>query len=445
MKKALKKVFKSELTYILTFLSIYLGTFLSSKAAISFIISFLLVLFINKYKGLFKNKSDILYPILYLLIYLLSLKMSGTQYLVGFLLGASSSAFLLNNLIFSKNNSNFKEKEALDTAFVLKISLIIQAVFSFNYFYNLIIQDVRGQNRLDNNLVTISIALYLGLIPVIQLILKKLFIKKVDFISYLNIVFIINLLISVGIFYKTFLEIGSLKVIIPVVLSYLSILLLSLITHYISPKQFKFKRTLSTFAYIAIPGLLLLYYPWSIGNYLSTTFSFLALAVFLNTLFLNKTNTNLELRVSTISTFAINLFLLLFGIFNLSAKGIITRVNIANINYLIMLILGAFFIMLIRDLRDAIKNTLLKKNLESTYSILVMALTGFTIFLILDLGGVESLISFIMGILAITLIKNIFEERTKESLKYNALHRFLENNLINLLTTISLSLVLVKI
>ncbi len=444
MKNLILKIFKSEISYILIFLSIYLGSFLSYKALVSFVIAFLLIVITSKYKNIF-DKFPILYSFLYISIYIVSLKMQGIQYLVGFLLGTATSSFLLNNLFFSKKIKKLKDKEALKASFIVKIAIIAQILYSFNYFYNLIIQDVRGQNRLNQNLVTLSVGAYILITPLAQSLLKKLLSKKIDFVSYLNSVFIVNLLLSLGIFYKTFIEIGSLKVILPIALTYLSILLIILINQYINFKKLKFKRTLSTLAYIAIPGLFLLYYPWSIGNYISVIFSFLSLGVFLNTLFLNNKDTNLEVKILSTSNFAINLYLILFGIFNLSAQGIITKINIADLNYLIMLIFGAFFVMLLRDLKDAIKYNLIKKNLESIYSIIVMSIIGLIVFLILDLGGVESLSSFIMGTLSITLIKNIFEERSLDNSLSDIVYKYLESNLINLLTIISLGLVLVKI
>jgi hypothetical protein len=443
MKDILKKIVKSDLTYSLIFLSIYLSIFLSITAGIFFIAGFSLTFFLVTVKKTLKK-----YPFLIVLVMLIPLILGymylGVYEVVGFMLGSSIAGFMMGNYFTSSTTDKITEDTLIDLQEIIKITSVTQVLFSLYFFYTLIIEDIRGQNKLDTNLVYLAIAGFVVLIPLTQIVIKKLFYKRLDIVSYTNILFLAITGVIFGIFYFSFLEIGLHNVLLPAIYTVAGILLISAYVAYSKDKQFKLKRTLATLIFVGAPLLLMLYYPWTTSRYLGVMASCLTLVLFLPNLFTNEKNIQISFRITNVYVLVVNIYLILMALFSLSSKGIIARLNIANIDYLLMLMFGMFLVMFLSDIKDAVHNVLTKYNLASTYSVIMVALGTLTCYLILDLGGIEGIGSFLFGIAGYMFIKNSFELRGKINNK-NLAYTYLENNLLNLLTVLTLSLILVKI
>ena len=112
-----------------------------------------------------------------------------------------------------------------------------------------------------------------------------------------------------------------------------------------------------------------------------------------------------------------------------------------------MLIAGIFTIYFIQDVRETLQVRLIKKRLVGVFSVLSIAACALLLFFILDTGKLESLGSFLFGIICFIYIKNNFSLRTfsKELIKKDVEYTYLENILLNLLTVLSVSMILIKI
>lgn len=443
MKKIIKKIVKSDLTYSLIFLSAYLTVFLNISAGIFFAVGFISTVGFVVIKNIIKK-----YPILITLVLLIPLILgyvySGTYEVVGFLLGSTIAGFMLGNHFTSNDGKTIEKSTLIDLQEIIKITSINQVLFSLYYFYNLIIQDIRGQNKLDGTLVYIGIAGLVVFIPMVQIIIKKLLYKRLDIISYSNILFLAVTGVTIAILYNAFVEIGLHNIVIPILCSAGGVLIVSAFVKFTSNKTFRFKRTLQTLVYVGVPLLIMLYWPWTVSKYIGVMASCVSLVLFLPNLFMDEKQIEISFRITNIYVFIVNIYLILMALFSLSSKGIIARLNIANVDYLLMLIFGMFLIMFLSDIKDATHTFLRKFNLSSTYSIIMIAIGTLISYLILDLGGIEGIGSFLFGIVGYMFIKNNFELRGNTS-NYNLAYTYLENNLLNLLTVLTLSLILVKI
>jgi|GEM_PF-3927605 len=443
MKKLVKKILKSDLTYSLIFLSAYLSIFLNIDAGIFFTVGFISTVGFVVIKNIIKK-----YPILITLVLLIPLILgfvySGTYEVVGFLLGSTIAGFMLGNYFTSNETKAIEKSTLVDLQEIIRITSINQVLFSLFYFYQLLIQDIRGQNKLDDMLVYTGIVGLVVFIPLVQITIKKILYNRLDVVSYSNILFLAITGVTIGVLYKSFVEIGLHNIVIPILCSAGGVLIVSAFVKFTSNKNFKFKRTLQTLVYVSVPLLLMLYWPWTISKYIGVMASSISLVLFLPNLFLDEKQIEVSFRITNIYVFIVNIYLILMALFSLSSKGIIARLNIANVDYLLMLIFGMFLIMFLADIKDATHTFLRKFNLSSTYSIIMIAIGTLISYLILDLGGIEGVGSFLFGIVGYMFIKNNFELRGNTT-NYNLAYTYLENNLLNLLTVLTLSLILVKI
>lgn len=443
MNKVIKKILKSDLTYSLIFLSAYLTVFLNISAGIFFAVGFVSTVGFVVIKNIIKK-----YPILITLVLLIPLILgyvySGTYEVVGFLLGSTIAGFMLGNHFTSNDGKTIEKSTLIDLQEIIKITSINQVLFSLYYFYNLIIQDIRGQNKLDSTLVYLGIVGLVVFIPLVQITIKKILYKRLDIVSYSNILFLAVTGVTIGVLYKSFVEIGLHNIVIPILCSAGGVLIVSAFVKFTSNRTFKFKRTLQTLVYVGVPLLVMLYWPWTVSKYIGVMASCVSLVLFLPNLFMDEKQIEISFRITNIYVFIVNIYLILMALFSLSSKGIIARLNIANVDYLLMLIFGMFLIMFLSDIKDATHTFLRKFNLSSTYSIIMIAIGTLISYLILDLGGIEGIGSFLFGIVGYMFIKNNFELRGNTS-NYNLAYTYLENNLLNLLTVLTLSLILVKI
>ena len=447
-----KRILLSDLTYSFIFFSAYLSFFLDKNAGIFFALSFLLTFLLVKIKETFK-KIPLLDSVTLLFLFVLGFYFYGTYQTIGFILGSSVSAFMMGNFTVMNKLSTQGSKEIGNLEEMTRVTLTNQIVFSFYYLYSLIIQDTRGQNNLENNMVIVSIAAFILSTTIIQVITKKLLYKRLDIISYSNFLFIVFSGICFAILYNSFLEVGAFNIILPIILSAFCIILITAFLIYSEKKIYNLKKTTTTLIYITLPMILLLYYPWNISKYLGMLFTSLTLVIFLSRNFVQYDNIELKFRLNHITIFIVNLTLILGSLFTLSTKGIITRLNIANIEYMLMLIFGIFVVLFLQDTRDSIKTVLLKYNLIGTYSVIVIALIALGLLIILDISGVEALGTFLFGLLATIFVKNTFVARIKKnqsskkiSYKNSTIaYTYLESNLLNLITALSMALMLVKI
>jgi hypothetical protein len=441
--KSLQRILKSDLTYALIFLSLYLGVFLNKDAGVFFISGFAITFTLVKIKNILKKYPLLIIPVI-LIPTILGYVFVGVFEVVGYLLGSSIAGFMLGNYFASKPNQDLKESTLIDLQEIIKITSINQVLFSLYFFYTLLIQDIRGQNKLDNTLVFVGTLAFLILIPLTQIAIKKLLYKRLDIVSYINILFLTVVGIVFATLYSAFVEIGIHNIILPIIFSAAGIMLVSAYTVASRSKHFKFKKSVTTMFYVLVPLVLMLYYPWSVSRYLGVMFSTLTLVLFLPSLFLNEKYLQLTFRITNMYVFIVNIYILLMGLFSLSSKGIIARLNIANINYLLLLMFGVFLVMFLNDIKEGVHQFLQKYNLASTYSVLMVALGTLVCYLILDLGGIEGIGSFLFGIIGYLFIKNAFELRGKTP-NSTVAYTYLEDNLLNLLTVLTLSLVLVKV
>lgn len=432
MTKIIDKIIKSEILYSLVFFCLYLSVFVNLVTGIYFILGFLYVYFFTiSYKTL--SKLPFLISLFYITPLILGFFVQGTFSVVGFLIGTSVAAFVLlnRNLVnIASGNSKFTN-----------IALVGQVGFSFFYFFNLVIQDIRGRNKLDNYFVTIGIVVFIFATSFIFPLIFKFVTKFVDNLSFANIFLIISILITTGSLYSAFIEVGSFNTILPVSFIFGVASLIYFFTH-TQNSHFKFKRTISTILYSAVPLIFTIYYPWNISKFLGSMFAALA-SITLFSLSFMDTNKDFRFRVTGLNTFIVNIYLFLVSLFFLSSKGIITKINIAEINYLIAVLFGIVLVMMFEELRESSSLFIKNLRLENIYSVLLIGIAVIIVYITLDLGGVETLGSLLFGVIGYLFIKNNFfayklAEKDKE-------YVYLENNLLNLLTVFSLSLILTKL
>jgi len=446
-KSIFLRIIKSDLTYAFIFFSFYLWFFLNQKAGIFFAVGFLLSYLFVKLKNIYQK-----YPIILLFYYLIPFiggyYFFGTYQTVGFLTGTAIAGFMMANFSVIKNGIPFAKKIS-NLEQISKVIIINQVGFSFYYFYLLIIKDIRGQNKLEMNNTLISVLVFIIAAFFIQWFIKKLLYKKLDTISYSNVLFVFATAITFGCFYNAFLEIGALNVILPAILSIVSILSLISYIKVFKNKQFKLQKSVTTLFLIGIPIIMLLYYPWGISKYISLLFTSLSLTVYLSILDVhNLKDIKLNYRIFYTVSFIISLILIMNGLFTMSTRGIITKLDIANVNYLLMLLIGIALVMFLQDIRKSIKSLLKTYNLVGTYSVITIAVISFILFYIVESSGIESLVTLLFGLLAVIFIKNVFTARTveiKDQTKDLITYTYLENTLLNLMVIISLSLMLVRV
>lgn len=444
--KLIKKLLKVEVTYALLFFSTYIYFFIGMKSAVAFGVGYVLVILISLLYKTFKN-NPFLYGLLYPIIFFSGFHFFGVNQLIGFLLGTSIACYLvLNYKLIKMEDSNYKDKLA-HSAHILKNVFVFQVLYSFYFFYNQIILDIRGQNKLDEwNIIIVTSTLILSL-WLLQVLANR-FLKKVDIISYSNVIILCAIGMSVAMFYKPFVEVGTLNIILPFITGFIGITLVSIATYLNSSHTFRFRRTLTTLAYTIIPLTLIIYYPWNISKYLGVAFATLGV-ILLHTDYFESRVKNHELvtRIVSIKAFSTNIFLFLGTIFTLSAGGLITKLNIANLDYLIMLIAGVFLVYLMQDLRETLQERIAKRGLVGVFSVATIALSSLSMFLLLDVGKVEALGAFLFGIFSFIFVKNNFSLRSfeKDIKSKDIAYTYLENSLLNLLTVLAVSLILVKI
>lgn len=444
--KLIKKILSLEITYALIFFYVYMYVFAGSVTANAFGISYFLVLILTLLHKTFEEHS-FLYALLYPIIFFYGFYNYGMHELAGVLLGTSVAGYLVINYKLVKTEEAENSKNLSLSSFILKNILTIQVLYSFYFYFNQIISDSRGQNKLDDWKVVLYVSSLLLLVWIIQALFLK-FKSKLDFISYSNLIVISVIIISATLLYFPFLEVGSLNIILPFITGFIGILLVAIFSYLNSNKEFKFRRTITTLAYTLAPLILIIYYPWSISKHVGILFSTLG-ALSLNTAYfeVGKKIQDLRTRLLNLRTFSTNLFLFLGALFTLSAGGLITKLNIADIDYLIMLIAGIFTVYLVQDLRETLRLRLVKKGLVGVFSVLTIAGCALFLFFILDTGKLESLGSFLFGVISYTYIKNNFNLRTftKDIKQSEVSHTYLENSLLNLLTALSVALILIKI
>lgn len=444
LKKTFNRAIKSDLSWALLFFSAYLAIYLKPYAGLFFGLAFVAnILFVKQYKH--TKRFPIINALIYLAIYLIGTVYANTPNLVGFILGASISAFLMAN--YSALNLKQKQNKSVQKLYeVISSTDILQFIFSFNYFFELIIQDVRGQNNLNMQQIQYSVIAFIILSFVVQTISRFLFSKKVDYISYANIVFALLAGISFVIFYFPFLEIGALNIIIPSICATFTVLFINAFVKYSENNTFKFKRTITSLILVFIPLIMFTYYAWNISEYLGMLFVTLSAVTLILKVFDYKYDLLTNFRVSFNIAFLVNLALIIFGLFSLSTKGIITKLNIANIDYLLILILGIFVVYLIHEIRETINILLEKYNMVGSYSVIIVTIISLLIFSVFESGGTEALATLLFGAMSAIFVKNIFIARTEDKRQLTeTAYAYVELSLLNLITVIAVSLMLVKL
>lgn len=436
MKTKLFSVFKNEFIYTFLFLLFYIGIFLENKAAIYFGIGFVVV-FLNLLIS--KNKyKDILEVLVFLFVLILGLYTEGLNLLVGFLLGVSICTFLLSSYRNILNTGGFKN----ENYFLNATSLSLQVIFVLKFFFETVIVDVRGQNNLNRIEIVYYLIAFVISCFFIRIIFEKYIKNRLDELSYINLQFISFSFLVLTLLYKPFIEVGSYNIFLPMISTAFCILIVHFFAIYLTKKQVKFKKTFSSLAYGFIPLILVLFIPYESSKFLGLISVSGALAI-LNFTHFGKTEDNFNFRLSAISTFGISSAMLLLSIFSLNTKGIITKINIAEGNELISLITGFFMIYFFEDTKEAVWNFLKRNKLTFTYSLLMMGFSTLLVYVLLDLKGVNSLGSFLFGILGAVFIKNNFAyNKTNDNRALS--YMYFENNLVNLLVIFAISLILVK-
>lgn len=431
MLKILKQALKGEIFYIFIFLGIYLSIFISPISGVYFLLSFLYVYIFTKFYESIKKRL-LIFACFYIAPIVGGYYFYGLYEVVGFLIGSSIASFvLLNKSLTYKTGGSIR---------YTNIALTAQVSFTFFYFYTLVIQDIRGQNKMNENLVILGVASFLLLVPTVLPLAHKFLVKKIDTLSFSNILLITGIIIAIGTLYTAFLEIGSFNVILPASFVIGCVSIFYFFTH--QEKHFKLKRTISTIVYSATPLLFTIYFPWNTSKFLGSMFAALAsIAIF--SLVSVTTNTNFKLKYTNLNSMTVNVYLFLMSLFFLSSKGIITRINIAEINYLIAVIFGIVVVVFFEEFREAAKIFTLKLKLENIYSVLLIGICITISYVVLDIGGVETLGSLLFGIIGYLFIKNNISPKKIENKDKG--YVYLENNLLNLLTVFTLSLILTKL
>lgn len=426
-----EKIFKREISYILIFFVIYLAFFVNAKSGMYFLAGFLYVyIFSVSYSKL--KKYFILFPIFYLVPLITGYFYGGLYEIVGFLIGTSVASFVL------LNRQVTKDKEG--SSIYINSALVGQLTFTFFYFYKLVIQDVRGQNKLDIISVGLGLGIFYFASTIILPLIIKILQKRLDTLSTSNIILILNILIITGSFYLPFLEVGSFNVILPA--SFLAGVTAVFYFFSTYKKHFKFKRTITTIVFTGIPLIFAIYYPWNISKFLGSMFAAVSIIALFS---VSSVSNNLffKNKFTGLSSATINIYLFLMSLFFLSSKGIITKINIAEINYLIAVLFGVVLVILFEEIRDSAKIFIKKLKFENIYSVFLIIICVLISYVTLDIGGVETLGSLLFGIIGYLLIKN---NTTSLNLnESNTGYVYLENNLLNLLTVFSLSLILTKL
>ena len=171
----INKILKSEILYTVIFFSVYLTAFVNIETTIYFILGFLYVyLFIISSK--FIKEFPFVISVFYIVPLIAGYYFQTTNGVIGTLIGTSIASFVFLNRSLGKmieGNSKFTN-----------IALVGQVTFSFFYFYNLVIQDIRGRNKLNSVEITLGVFAFIFATSILFPLLHKLISKKIDNLSF---------------------------------------------------------------------------------------------------------------------------------------------------------------------------------------------------------------------------------------------------------------------
>jgi len=231
-----KKILKSEITYALLFFYFYIYIFAGSVTANFFAIAYvLIILLVLLYKTF--EEHPFLYALLYPIIFFSGFYDFGMHKLAGVLLGTSFAGYLVVNYKLVKSEELEYTNNLKLSAFVLKNIFVIQVLYSFYFYYSQIIADTRGQNKLDDWKVILFTSTLVLVVWLSQTVISK-FHKKLDLVTYSNLVIITTILAASTLLYQPFLEVGSLNIILPYITGFMGILIISVVSYLNSNKDF---------------------------------------------------------------------------------------------------------------------------------------------------------------------------------------------------------------
>jgi len=438
------KIFKSDILYTLIFFSAYLLFFVNQKSGLFFTIGFISS-FVFVYLRRVIFYSSVTYSLLTFIPLVAGYYFNGKNETMGFLMGSSIALFLMTSHRTFKHFNKISPRKLKDFFYTLRICFALQFFFSFYFFYEIFVKSIAGQNKLvSNNTLIGTIILLIIINPIIKFFIEK--ISKLDKISKLNLLVLIFTLIIFVYSYFVFIEINPINILLSAVFIYLNNILIIHFRDFLVIKNKDIKKIIYYTCVVVVTIILGLYIPYRNLQIFSLLFTMLFNFMLKPQCLKNKTISNTEnLRIILQNTFLLNIFFVLAGLAVLSFNSIIINVNILEIENYLFLLLGIIIVFNFKNL-NLLVSYLAKKTKENWLYNAIILTSIFGGFVLLQYNfNLKGLIAFLFGLIGYFFVRENLDLKISLNKSKQINYIYLKNSILNLITIISLCLMLIRI